>query len=122
MIKQFAVCGKTFETKWKHQRYCSKKCHDEYRCQQARKQTEEKKIPVDPPSELQKLINRKVAATEGKLDGYQAFCHICGKDFEPAFPKEKYCSDECRQKSTLWQIYMGYPELFNKIFRPLLGE
>lgn len=33
---------------------------------------------------------------------YQPICYTCGKSFTPSYPREHFCSDECRFQSPLW--------------------
>lgn len=84
-----------FREKFKARNYAYMREHAEYYKEHTHKQN------------IKREIRRKLARAELPGVKQQNFCCICGKNFTPHFPTERFCSNECRLQSPLWSnIFM----------------
>ena len=103
--KTCIVCGKPFnvDKTRRQQLTCSKECHRLHVNAQNR---------VNAKKRTQnKLINQRPnTGTPAKN-----ICHQCGKEFEPAYPTEKFCSDKCRFTFFKPELREALGNVFSKI-------
>lgn len=97
-------CGKTFEPKSRHSRFCSKDCREQY---------------------YRAIIHQK--CTDGFVPEVRE-CKYCGREFMTEFKwRSGYCSERCRKKSlhksTLYQRIKSKNQIINEdITLPKLYE
>lgn len=97
MIRNCVICGKTFTPHSNNQKTCSKECSRE-NCRRL----------------WRKYQQRVASEQKQKTIPTSAICHHCGKSFAPAYPKEKFCSNDCRFK-------FFRPPLINAFVKVFLG-
>lgn len=73
---QCKICGREFESSYKHAQICSEECREENKKLHARKQTADRREK-----------NRALMGTR--------FCTVCGKEFPIKNWNQKVCSKEC---------------------------
>ena len=106
MIKQCKQCGKEFETQTRktfcpeckkirkaeqNRRYVNSELGQAAQERYNAKRRKNPKLPKPKPEPLPKFNT----------------CDICGKKFKPAYPREHFCSDDCRFNSPLARAFFG---------------
>lgn len=135
MIRQCVICGNDFDSKGTRKKVCSPECKKVRKKQidkdyhkahpEAQRKRCKKYYSKSTESFHQRYLrNRALILIRGKLkkENHRPFCSVCGKEFKPKYKGEKICSDQCREKSPLYQLWVGRPEIFAKYFSCLLGE
>jgi len=101
MVKTCPICGKTFESNYYRQKYCSEDCYRQgNRNRSAERVRKNSSKRVEPP-------NTRPAFVKGA-------CLHCGKKFSATFPNEKFCSDKCRLN------YFSLDDTLTRIFVKIL--
>lgn len=44
-------------------------------------------------------------------------CHICGKEFFPSYPGQKYCSEDCRNDPKAKMMRLFFSKVLNGVIR-----
>lgn len=135
MFRQCVICGNDFDTKGTRKKVCSPECKKAHKKQvdkdyhkahpEAQRQHFKKYCSKNTEYFHQRYLrNRALILIRGKLkkENHHPFCSVCGKEFKPKYKGEKICSDQCRENSPLYQLWLGRPEAFAKYFSCLLGE
>ena len=115
MAKVCAICGKEFETRYSHKRYCSLDCvveakrrDNKRRFQAKRAAPLVKKTCAICGKEFETRYSHKRycssdCAAEGKRPAprttYKRRCVHCGKEFETGWPWQVHCSRDCADKA-----------------------
>lgn len=109
MIKQCAICGKSFETKgYTSKLTCSAACKYERDAQiQHLRYCQQRGYDI-----LQHSYQRRARAGGTNKPLKPLVCNCCGKTFAPSYPKEKFCSDACRLKFFRPELINAFGKLF----------
>ena len=122
---QCKMCGKIFESRRHTRLYCEKCAHQrKVECGRNyyRKYYVKRKKKSSPEEQkFTSLVTQKINAYEHKKT-HHPICMNCGRDFEPTYTGEKYCSEECYAQSPLRKIYARNPRALNFLVSLLLGE
>lgn len=59
---------------------------------------------MTPDDKRRILLNKKIRKAVAN-DEHKPFCQWCGRNFEPKYKGEKYCSEECYSHSPLRRMY-----------------
>lgn len=102
MIKQCKQCGKEFETQTR-KTFCPE-CKKIRKAEQKRQSYARLHGHIKPKPPKPKPIKPK---PEPKPLPEFNTCDICGKKFKPAYPREHFCSDDCRYNSPLARAFFG---------------
>ena len=63
----------------------------------------------------QKYCSRICALAASNDRRRKAICHECGEVFKPAYPAEKFCSDECRFSFFHPSLILAFGKIFGFI-------
>ena len=95
------ACGRAFKTTMGpgHRRsYCSAACQAEGRRMDSR--GSRRRYNADPEKHAIQLARSHVSRSRRRAEAAKRRveqCRACGRDYTPAHPNSKYCSDECRK-------------------------
>lgn len=124
MFRQCVICGNDFDTKGTRKKVCSPECkkarkkqinkkyyktHREIYRQHCKKYYSKNAEYSRQRFHQRYLRNRALILIRGKLkkENHRPFCSVCGKEFKPKYKGEKICSDQCRENSPLYQLWVG---------------
>ncbi|MBQ4495135.1 MAG: hypothetical protein II968_05140 [Selenomonadaceae bacterium] len=98
MIKQCKQCGKEFETQTR-KTFCPE-------CKKIRQREQKRQSHARCCGHIVKSKPKPIKPEPEPLPEFNT-CDIYGKKFKPAFPREHFCSDDCRFNSPLAKAFFG---------------